>query len=141
MLSRSLTFLGALVLSAPLLADGNAKLKKPHLDLRVSPRMAFSPVHVLLTAELMGGDDVEEFHCPEIEWDWDDGGKSMHEADCPPFEAGTKIQRRFTAEHDYRRAGTYRIKATMRRTGHTLAAANVTLTVRAGLGDPTVEQP
>ena len=26
-----------------------------------------------------GGDDVEEFHCPEIEWDWDDGGKSVAE--------------------------------------------------------------
>jgi hypothetical protein len=140
-MSRSLTLLAAFALSAPVLADGPAKLKKPHLDLRASPRMAFSPAHILLTAELEGGDDVEEFHCPEIEWDWDDGGKSVHEADCQPFEAGvTKIQRRFTAEHDYRRAGVYRIKATMRRTGRNIAQANVSITVRAGLGDPTIEQ-
>ena len=59
------------------------KLKKPKLDLRATPRMAFSPVNVLLVAELTGGDDVEEYYCPELEWDWDDGGKSVHEADCP----------------------------------------------------------
>jgi len=35
---------------------------------------------------------------PEIEWDWDDGGKSTHEADCAPYEAGTQIERRFTAQ-------------------------------------------
>src|SRR4029453_9586982 len=96
MLSRAVILLAAAALAAPLLADAPpktdaskpAKGKKPHLDLRSSPRMGFSPVHVLLTAEFIGGDDVEEFHCPEIEWDWDDGGKSMHEADCTPFEAG-----------------------------------------------------
>ena len=74
------------------------KVKKPRLDVRATPRMAFSPVRVLLTAELTGGGDVEEYYCPEIEWDWDDGGKSLHEADCKPFEPGTKIERRFTTE-------------------------------------------
>jgi hypothetical protein len=141
--------LAAATLAAPLLADApkdgskpdGSKGKKPRLDLRSSPRMGFSPVHVLLTAEFIGGDDIEEYHCPEIEWEWDDGGKSVHEADCTPFEAGvTKIQRRFTAEHDYNRAGVYRVKATMRKTSHTLAVATVTVTVRAGLGDPTIER-
>jgi hypothetical protein len=145
MLSRALTVLAAALLAAPLPADApkpeGGKLKKPRLELRSSPRMGFSPVHVLLTAEFTGGDDVEEFHCPEIEWDWDDGGKSVHEADCTPFEAGvTKIQRRFTAEHDYNRAGVYRVKATMRKSGNSLAQATTTITVRAGLGDPTMER-
>src|SRR6186997_1292728 len=85
---------------------GDEKPKKPHLELRASPRMAFSPVNVLLTAELIGGDDVEEYHCPELEWDWDDGGKSVHEGDCDPFEPGkTTIERRFTADHEYQKAG------------------------------------
>ena len=146
MLSRALAVLAAATLALPVLADdapkpAAAKGKKPRLELRSSPRMGFSPVHVLLTAEFMGGDDVEEYHCPEIEWDWDDGGKSVQESDCTPFEAGvTKIQRRFTAEHDYNRAGVYRVKATMRKTGHTLAAVTTNITVRAGLGDPTMER-
>jgi len=121
---------------------GDEKPKKPHLELRASPRMAFSPVNVLLTAELIGGDDVEEYHCPELEWDWDDGGKSVHEGDCDPFEPGkTTIERRFTADHEYQKAGVYQIKATMRRNNHTLSIATVKVTVRPGIGDPTMERP
>jgi len=116
------------------------KPKRPRLDLRATPRMAFSPVNVFLVAELQGGDDVEEFYCPQLEWDWDDGGKSVQEGDCPPFVPGaTKIDRRFTAEHEYRRASVYNIKLTMRRANRTLAASNVRVTVRPGLGDRTME--
>jgi len=109
--------------------------KKPRLDLRASPRMAFSPVNILLTAELQGGDDTEEFHCPELEWDWDDGGKSVHQADCAPLETGAPLERRFTANHAYRQAGTYNVKVTMRRATQSLAVASATITVRPGLGD------
>lgn len=144
MLARALTVMVAAALALPLTADdapkAEGKGKKPRLELRSSPRMGFSPVHVLLTAEFTGGDDIEAFHCPEIEWDWDDGGKSVQEADCQPFTPGTKIERRFTADHDYRRAGVYNIKATFRRTNRQFAQASVRVTVRAGLGDPTIER-
>ena len=123
-------------------AAEQAKAKKPRLDLRATPRMAFSPVNILLTAELTGGDDVEEYYCPELEWDWDDGGKSVHEADCPEYEAGkSKIERRFTAEHQYPRAGGYNVKLTMRHANKTLAATTIKITVRPGLGDRTLENP
>jgi hypothetical protein len=92
--------------------------------------MAFSPVNVFFTAEFMGGDDLEEYHCPEIEWDWDDEGKSVQESDCDPWTEGTKIERRFSNDHDYRKAGTYNVKATFRRSGRTLAQATVRVTVR-----------
>jgi hypothetical protein len=119
----------------------DTKLKKPRLDLKATPRFAFSPVTIFLTAELGGGDDIEEYHCLEVEWDWDDGGKSVHESDCAPFQPGvTKIQRRFTQEHEYRRAGIYNIKATLRRTGKALATSTARVTVRPGLGDRTIER-
>jgi hypothetical protein len=120
-------------------ADQAPKTKKPKLDVRATPRMSFSPVNVLFTAELVGGDDVEEYYCPEIEWDWDDGGKSTHEADCPPYEPGTRIERRFTAQHQFDLAGVYSVKATFKRAGRTFVANNVRVTVRAGLGDPSRE--
>ena len=134
----------ALALALPMagagLAAADAKPKKPRLDLRATPRMAFSPVNVFFTAELTGGDDVEEYYCPELEWEWDDGGKSTEEADCNPFEPGkTKIDRRFTSDHEYRRAGVYNVKVTMRRAGKSLAAASVRVTVRPGLGDRTLD--
>ena len=123
-------------------AKPDVKQKKPRLDLRATPRMAFSPVNVFFIAELQGGDDVEEYYCAELEWDWDDGGKSVQEGDCPPFTPGTtKIDRRFTAEHEYRRAGVFNIKITMRRASRAFAASNVRVTVRPGLGDRTLNRP
>ena len=134
--------LAAALAAAPALAADAPKPKKPKLDLRATPRMAFSPVNVLLVAELTGGDDVEEYYCPELEWEWDDGGKSVHEADCPAYEAGvSKIERRFTAEHEFRKAGLYTVKLTMRRANRPLAQTTIKITVRPGLGDRTRESP
>ena len=114
------------------------KPKKPGLVLRATPRFAFSPAMIFLTAELQGGDDVEELYCPEVEWEWGDGGKSVQEGDCPPFEAGvSKIQRRFTTEHEFRRTGNYTVVVRLRRTGKTLAKTDVSVQVRPGL----TEQP
>ena len=129
----------ALAVVAPVTASGAAKPKKPKLDLRATPRFAFSPAQILFTAELSGGDDdAEEFYCPELEWEWDDGGKSVKEADCPPFESGvTKIERRFTQTHVFDRAGVYAVRLTMRHAGRTLAKQTFSVTVRPGLGDPS----
>jgi hypothetical protein len=99
--------------------------------------MAFSPVTVFLTAEFTGGEDSEDFYCPEIEWDWSDGGKSVHEADCLPYEPGAVVERRFTAEHEFRRAGVYNVKVTFRHAKQSFASNTVRITVRPGLGDPT----
>jgi hypothetical protein len=116
-------------------AGATEKSKKPRLDLRAAPRMAFSPASVLLTAELTGGDDVDEYYCPEIEWNWDDGGRSVHEADCAPREAGGTMERRFTAEHAFLQAGTYNVKITMRKANRAVAVAATTVTVHPGVGD------
>lgn len=130
------TALTAVIVAALASAGTSAeKGRKPRLDLRAAPRMAFSPVNVLVTAELMGGEDVEQFYCPELEWDWDDGGRSVHEADCPPLEAGGTFERRFTAAHAFRRAGNYNIKVTMRKANRPLAIATATVSVRPGAGD------
>jgi hypothetical protein len=143
MSTKSFAAVLALVLAAPALpaSAGDAKEKKPSLSMRSTPRFAFSPARVLFVAELQGGDEVEEFYCPEVEWEWDDGGKSIKEADCPPFVAGeTKIERRFTAEHDFRRAATYNVKVSLKRLGKSFAVQTLRLTVRPGAGDPTMEE-
>ena len=136
-MKRAVALAVGATLATALTAGAADKPKKPTLELRVAPRMAFSPVTALFTAELKGGDDVEEFYCPEVEWEWDDGGKSVQESDCPPFEAGVKLERRFTGTHEYRRAGSYTIRITLRRTGNAFAAQSVRLAVRPGLADPS----
>lgn len=132
-----LVALAILALATPAAAS-EQKLKKPALNLRAAPRFSFSPANVLFTAELTGGDDVEEFYCPELLWEWDDGGKSVQEPDCDPFEAGkTKIERRYTAEHEFRQASTYTVRVSLKRTGRAFAVQTVRITVRPGAGDRT----
>ena len=132
---RASTLTAILIASLATAGVTAEKARKPRLDLRAAPRMAFSPVNVLLTAELMGGDEADQLYCPEIEWNWDDGGKSVHESDCAPLEAGGTFERRFTAQHAFRQAGTYNVKVTMESQPTGLATA--TVTVRAGAGDFT----
>jgi hypothetical protein len=77
------------------------KEKRPKLTLTARPPIAMSPARVSLTAELAGGpDDLEDFYCPTIEWDWGDGTSSETTSDCDPYEAGkSTFRRRFTVEH------------------------------------------
>jgi hypothetical protein len=131
------TALTAFIIAA-LAASGTTgeKPRKPRLDLRAAPRMAFSPANVLVTAELTGGDDVnDDYYCPEIEWNWDDGARSVREADCAPLETGATIERRYTANHAFRTPGSYNVKMTMRKGNRAIAMATATVTVHPGAGD------
>jgi hypothetical protein len=133
-----LALLAAWVVAVPGLAgddDKKEKGKRPEFHLRATPRFSFSPATILFTAELKGGDDVEDFYCPEVEWEWGDGGKSVSEGDCDPWEPGTKITRRYTGRHEFRYAGRYRVRVTLSRAGKDIVAQNITIQVRPGLGD------
>lgn len=135
-----LTLLAVLVFSGLGGAAGKDDDKeKPGLYLRASPRFAFSPASILFTAELRGGDDVEELYCPEIQWEWGDGGKSIQESDCDPWTPETTIERRFTNRHQYPRSGEYRIRVTLSRSGKTIASQSVQVTVRAGAGESMLD--
>ena len=146
MLSRAAVVVAALGLLAPAVGPAagedqpkKEKAKKPALEIRPSPRFAFSPANIFFTAELKGGDDVEELYCPEIEWEWGDGGKSVQEADCDPWTETTKIQRRFTSNHTFQFAGLYRVQITLRKSNKNLMSQSVQVTIRAGLGDMSPE--
>jgi hypothetical protein len=119
--------------------DKTKKLKKPALEVRFNPRFSFSPVNVFFTSELKGGDDVEELYCPEVEWEWGDGGKSVQESDCDPWTEGATIERRFTANHTYPFAGLYTVRVTLRKAGKNILSQTVQVTVRPGLGDRSPE--
>jgi hypothetical protein len=124
----------SLIAAAPAPAGDRDKVRKPRLDLRATPRFSFTPSTVLVTAELNGGADAEEFYCPAVVWEWDDGGRSANESDCPPFQPGTAVERRFTAAHAYVRPGVYNVRVHMLRASRRLAMASATVTVR-GIGD------
>lgn len=96
--------------------------------------MAFSPVSVLVIAQLVGGDEHEDFYCPDVEWDFGDGSRSAQQSDCEPFMDGMTLERHFMARHAYPRPGDYEVKVTLRRASRALAVATARVTVHAGLG-------
>lgn len=82
--------------TAKVTPTATVKPKQPQLELRASRQMAFAGQPILLTAALVGGEDVESLYCPDIVWTWPDGTESRHEADCPPFEQREEYPRRWT---------------------------------------------
>jgi hypothetical protein len=104
-------------------------VKKPRLDLRASPRMAFTPASVLVMAELVGGGEHEDYYCPGLEWDWGDGNRSAQESDCEPFGPESTLERRYMARHAYGAPGNYSVRLTLRRASRTVAVATVPVTV------------
>lgn len=125
----SWTAVAVLAFGGLALADDGGKAKRPRLDLRASPKVALSPVEVLITGQLKGGADLEEFYCPGLEWDWGDGTRSAHESDCAPFESGAELERFFSARHAYRSPGAYNVRLTLRRANRTVAVATVAVAV------------
>jgi len=110
--------------------------KKPSLSLKATPAVSFAPARVVVVAEVKGGaNDYEEFYCPTVEWEWGDLTTSTAEADCEPYEAGkSEIKRRYTVEHRYRNAGGFKIMLRLKKGSKVVAAANVQVQVRPGLG-------
>jgi hypothetical protein len=113
--------------------------KRPKITLKAQPLIAMAPARVVLTAELVGGDnDFEDFYCPAVEWEWGDGTKSESSTDCPPYEPGkSEIKRRFTVEHVFRlgRPNGYRVTVHLKRRDKSVGAATVNVQVRPGLRD------
>jgi hypothetical protein len=112
--------------------------KKPKISLKANPSMGMSPVRVVVTADITGGaNDMEEFYCAGVEWEWGDDTRSTNTADCDPYEAGkSEIKRRFSADHVYRAAGEYRVQFRLKKKDRTIGAGSTSVRVRPGLGDP-----
>jgi hypothetical protein len=108
-----------------------ADLQRPALRLRASPGAALPPVNVLFVAELVGGDEVEELYCPEIEWDFDNGRRSSQLEDCEPFTDASRIERRYLVRQSYTQPGDYRVILTSRRSDLVVAQAAATVHVAA----------
>jgi hypothetical protein len=139
--------LAALVTASPL-AQKNSKNDKdkdaktasadrPKLTLIARPALAIAPARVVLTAELVGGaNDFEEYYCPSVRWEWGDLSSSESGLDCPPYEEGkTEIKRRFTIEHNFDRAGSYKVYFRMRHGSKEVAATSITIKLQPGAHD------
>lgn len=109
--------------------------KKPSLSLKATPAIAFAPARIVIVAEVKGGaNDFEDLYCPSVDWDWGDDTNSVADSDCEPYQPGkSEIKRRYTIEHRYRNAGSYKIMLKLKKGDRVVASANTQIQVRSGL--------
>lgn len=114
-----------------------ANRDKPSISLKASPAGGFSPLRVVLTAELKGGaNDFAEFYCPSVEWVWGDDTRSESRADCEPYEAGkSEIKRRYTIDHTFQTMGEYMVEFRLKQKNRVVGLGKTLVRVRPGIRD------
>jgi hypothetical protein len=124
--------------------------KKPSISVKANPPVGFSPLRVVVTAELKGGaNDYQDFYCASVEWDWGDDTRSENNADCEPYEPGkSEIKRRYSMDHTFR-ANTsayggdpresaapvqYRVKFLLKQKNKVVGSGQTMVELRGGFG-------
>ncbi len=134
---RSLVAVCVLGLAAAT-ASGASDKNKPSLNIRATPVSGFAPLKISVSVTLQGGaNDYQDFYCPSVEWDWDDGTKSQEKIDCDPYEAGkSEIRRSYRAEHKYEFGGSeFRVQFRLKQKNKTVASTSTTVRVQPGIRD------
>lgn len=128
------TFLAGSMTAAD--AAGDDK-KKPKVQVRATPQAGFSPLRVVLSAELKGGDnDHPDYYCPTVEWVWGDDTRAESSEDCEPYEAGkSEIKRRYTVTRVFNTFGEYKVEFRVRQKDKVVASGSTTVRVQPGLRD------
>jgi hypothetical protein len=121
--------------------------KKPSISVRANPPVGFSPLRVVLTAEIKGGsNDYEDFYCASVEWEWGDDTKSEVRSDCDPYEAGkSEIKRRYVQEHTFRSFSNdmpgspqgptqFRVKFLLKQKNKVVGSGQTVVEIRSGIG-------
>ncbi len=122
--------------------------KKPSISLRANPPIGFSPLRVVVTAEVKGGaNDYEDFYCASVEWEWGDDTKSENTADCDPYEPGqSEIKRRYVEVHTFRSYSNdtlpacppdqtqFRVKFSLKQKNKVVGSGQTTVEIRSGVG-------
>jgi len=121
--------------------EGREQDRRPRVTLRAQPPVGIAPARVVFTAELVGGpNDFEEFYCPTVIWEWGDDTQSESTLDCEPYEPGkSEIRRRFTVEHQFRRAGGYKVFFRLKKRDKAVGAASAVVQVQPGAGEQRFE--
>ncbi len=134
---RSVSAIACTIMLAGINPAAAEQQKKPSINIRANPAAGFSPLRVVLTAEIKGGsDDFREFYCPTIEWDWGDDTRAESTADCEPYEEGkSEIRRRYTISRIFPTSGNFKVAFRLKQKDKVVGSSTTTVQVRPGLRD------
>lgn len=90
---------------------------KPQVDLKPSPSMAMlgigprSSVTVRFRLSVKDAGN-EDYYCPRLEWEWEDGTRATEESDCPAFDQAQKQdhEKSWTKSHQFWEPGNHTVK-------------------------------
>lgn len=123
--------------STSTLADGPVlNLKRPRstfMRQRMPNERTTPAVTVRISAlleDLDKAEDLEEYYCLDEVWDWDDDTESEYSPDCDPYEAGTELKTQFSASHQYRIPGSFRVRLRLERNGKTVISGTTRAQIR-----------
>ena len=102
------------LLLAALAAGSSGKPKVEFKPTRAITQLTVGRCEALVTFRLKvadGGSD--DYYCPRVVFEWEDGTRSSEESDCAPFEdaAATDHERTWTRSRGFQKPGTYLIRA------------------------------
>ncbi len=97
---------------AVLAAASSAKGELQPLRRVTTLRVGGCEVEVAFRLSVSDG-GLEEYYCPRVVWEWEDGSRSIEESDCPPFEQAAPDDHRksWTRSRAFQRSGSYLVKA------------------------------
>jgi hypothetical protein len=86
----------------------------------------------------------EEYYCPRIEWQWEDGSISEEESDCPPFAEATVDDHRqvWTRRRAFQKSGRYLVRARLFKADRVVRILETTVVINgwSGFSDETRQE-
>jgi hypothetical protein len=81
---------------------------------------------------------AEDYYCPRVVWEWEDGAQSMEESDCVPFDQAPKEDhvRTWTKSHSFHASGTHRVRVTLCRASRKVRVVDASATITGWEGCP-----
>jgi len=81
---------------------------------------------------------AEDYYCPRVVWEWEDGAQSSEESDCVPFDQAAKEDhvRTWTKSHSFHASGTHTVRVTLCRASRKVRVVDTSATITGWEGCP-----
>ena len=129
----------AAVFLLALLAAGSPKPKVEFKPLQRITNLPVSRCEAVVIFKLTVDDGgSEDYYCPKVVFEWEDGTQSSEESDCVPFDQAAKNDhsRTWTKSHSFHTTGTHPVRAHLCKASRKIRVIETTATITGSDGCP-----